>query len=73
MRSILILLSAITFTFAASLTLTSCGRNDNNANDQAKEKVLENNARTDTVTQDHTAVADTTDKAHSGGMNVGGK
>ena len=55
---------------AAAFTASSC-RNGNSNNEQIKEKVIDQDMRTDSMHQDHTAVADSTE--HNGGMNAGGK
>jgi uncharacterized metal-binding protein len=55
----------------AAISLSSCGNSNNSVATQAKEKEIEQNMRTDSVHQDHTAVADSAQ--HGGGMSVGGK
>jgi hypothetical protein len=71
MRKILSILSLAGLVAVMSFSVTSCRNSDTKNNEQVKEKTLDENMRTDSVRQDHTAVSDSTE--HNGGMNAGGK
>lgn len=71
MRTIFSTLILTVFASAISFGTVSCRNSDTKNNEQVKEKTLNENMRTDSVRQDHTAVSDSTE--HNGGMNAGGK